>query len=264
MSRDFSFLKIAFATPTRLSNEEELELVKAYQAGDPQAYNKLRIAYRDLIEQVISTAIPSGNSVSPAILRMRAVTYLPQILAKYELGRGAKVSTYVTSQLKGYMKNAVRETMSGPYVPRNQHDDLNRYKQAIREAEMNFGNNPTESQIRSFYPTGASTSFDKIKKYHVSSLLGDAVFGNEDDDDAMLFKDQFVSDDEIISDDDLFNPLYQEEQDSMISQEFSPEEQRVIDLVIKQGQPFVQVALTTGLSTADIRKIMRRWHSKTQ
>lgn len=264
MNRDFSFLKIAFTSPGRLTPEEELDLVKAYQAGDPQAFAKLRLAYRDLIEQAISTAIPSGNSVSPSTLRMKADSYLPQILSKYEPGRGAKLSTYVTSQLKGYLKNAVRDTMAGPYVPRNQHDDLNRYRQAIRDAEMKFGKNPSEHQIRSFYPNNAKNDFDKIKNYHVTSLLGDAVFGDEESEDAMLFKDQFVSDNEMITEDDIFGSLYEEDQEQMISNEFSPQEQKVIDLVIKQGQPFVQVALTTGMSTADIRKIMRRWHSKTQ
>ena len=85
MKRDFSFLKIAFSSPGRLTGDEEVELVKAYQAGDPQAYAKLRISLRDLIEQVIFTAIPSGNSVSASNLRMKADTYLPQILMKYDL-----------------------------------------------------------------------------------------------------------------------------------------------------------------------------------
>ncbi|PGQ88207.1 sigma-70 family RNA polymerase sigma factor [Priestia megaterium] len=264
MSRDFTFLKMAFdMMPGQLSKEEELQLVKDYQAGDPQAYTKLRISLRPLVEKAIADAIPSGNTVSASNLRMRADTYLPQILDGYDPSRGFKLNTYITSNLKGYLKNAVRENMIGPYVPRNQHDDLNRYRQSIRDAEMEYGRNPTEEQIRQFYPTDAITDFDKIKTYHVNSFLGDAVYGDEDDEEAMTFKDQF-NHDEGITEDDLYDSMFEEEQNQMVTEKFTPTEQKVIDLVTKEGQPFVQVALSLGLSTADIRKIMRRWYQETQ
>lgn len=263
VNRDFSFLKIAFATPGQITQEEEMKLLKEYQAGDPHAFNKLRLSLRPLVEKAIADAIPSGNTVSASNLRMRADTYLPQILQNYDVNRGIKLNTFITSQLKGYLKNAVRENMSGPYVPRNVHDDLNRYRQSIRDAEMEFGRNPTEDQIRQFYPADATSNFDKIKTYHVNSYLGDAVYGDEDNEEAMTFKDQFEPD-STISEDDIFASMYEEENQNMVSQKFNPTEQKVIDLVVKQGQPFVQVALSLGMSTADVRKIMRHWHEETQ
>ena len=263
MERDFSFLKIAFAAPGQLSQEEELQLLKDYQSGNPQAYKRLRISLRPLVEKAIADAIPSGNSVSASNLRMRADTYLPQILQKYDPSRGIKLNTFITSQLNGKLRNAVRETMSGPYVPRNQHDDLNRYKQSVRDAEMNFGRNPSEAQIRRFYPNDANTPFDKIKSYHVRSYLGDAVYGDENDEEAMTFKDQFDTGNDI-SEDDLFAGMMEEENQQLISHSFTPDEQKVIDLVNTEGQPFVQVALSLGISTAEVRKIMRRWHDLKQ
>lgn len=263
MKRDFSFLKVAFTAPGQLSYEEELALVKEFQSGNPQAFKKLRISLRPLVEKAIADAIPSGNSVSASNLRMRADTYLPQILQKFDPSRGIKLNTFITSQLSGLLRNAVRETMSGPYVPRNQHDDLNKFKQSVRDAEMEFGRNPSEDQIRRFYPTDANTPFDKIKTYHVKSYLGDAVYGDENDDEAMTFKDQFDTGN-AITEDDMFAGMLQEENDQLISQSFTPHEQKVIDLVNEQGQPFVQVALSLGISTAEVRQIMRRWHELTK
>ena len=148
-------------------------------------------------------------------------------------------------------------------MPRNQHDDLNRYRQAIREAEMQFGNRPSEDQIRQFYPKDAVNDFDKIKTYHVNSYLGDAIYGNEDDDEALSFKEQFDNDN-VISEDDLFAEMMEEENQNFLKQTFTPHEQKIIDLVTKQGQSFVQVSLSLGISTAEVRKVIRRWHNETQ
>jgi DNA-directed RNA polymerase specialized sigma subunit len=56
-----------------------------------------------------------------------------------------------------------------------------------------------------------------------------------------------------------------EEEDQKVNDHFqNPIEQKVIDMVTKEGQPFVQVALSLGISTSEVRKIMRRWHDLTQ
>lgn len=250
--------------PGQLTEEQEMELLRQYKSGDTTAYRKLRLSLRPLIERVIADTIPSGNSVASSSLRMKADVELPKILQNFDESREIKLKTYVYTLLKGYLRNTVSENMSGPYVPRNQHPDLERYNQAIRDAEMNFGRNPTEEQIRSFYPEDEATnSFDKIKQYHVNSYLGDAVFNEDAEGTGVEFKDQF-SDGGTITNDDLLSSLYEEEQNELIQQTFNPQEQQVIDKVTKEGLPFVQVALSLGIGTSDVRKIMRRWHEVTQ
>ena len=263
MSAEYTFQKVALLSSNRLSQDEEKELLKKFQAGDQLAFEKLRISLRSLVEKAITDVMPSGNSVSASNLRLRADTYLPKILQSYDLNRGIKLNTYVINQLHGYLRNAVRENMTGPYVPRNQHDDLNRYRQAIRDAEMQYGSRPTEDQIRQFYPSGAANDFDKIKTYHVNSYLGDAVYGNEEDDEALTFKEQFDTDN-VITDDDLFAEMLEEENQQFLEEKFTPEEKKIIDMVTKQGQSFVQVSLSLGISTAEVRKVIRRWHSESQ
>ena len=263
MSSLYTFQKVALLSSNRLSQDEEKELLKKYHAGDPLAYDKLRISLRPLVEKAINDVMPSGTSVSASNLRLRADTYLPKILQNYDINRGIKLNTYVINQLHGYLRNAVRENMTGPYVPRNQHDDLNRYRQAIRDAEMQYGSRPNEDQVRQFYPTDTANEFDKIKTYHVNSYLGDAVYGNEDDEEAMTFKEQF-NNDNVITDDDLSADMLEEENEDLIQKKFTPHEQKIINMVTKQGQSFVQVSLSLGISTAEVRKVIRKWHKETQ
>jgi DNA-directed RNA polymerase specialized sigma subunit len=262
----FAFLKEAFAQQQngRLSEEDELHLLKQFQAGDTKAGNKLKLSLRPLVEKTIVDVSPSGSDVSSSNLRMRAHIELPKILQNFDQNRDIKLKTYVTNMLKGYLRNAVAENVSGPYVPRNQHTDLERYRQAVRDAQMEFGQNPTEEQIRKFYPEDASTEFHKIKQYHLNSYLGDATFGNDEENDGLTFKDQFTANDDTINDDDLFSSLYDEQENDIISKNFTPQEQQVIKKVTKEGQSFVSTALSLGITTAQVRKIMRRWHEVTQ
>lgn len=259
----FDFLKIALAQPGKLSEDEEMELLRKYQEGDPQAYSKLRLSLRSLVEKAIADSIPGGNEVSASNLRMTADIELPKILQNYDANRDVKLKTFVLGQLKGYLRNAVAENVSGPYVPRNQHPDLNRYKQALREAQMEFGANPSDHQIKQFYPEDAGTPFDKIKAYHVNSYHSDAVFNEGEEGEGLSFKDQF-SEGQKIDDDDLFSDMFEDEQNDLVSKHFAPHEQEIINKVTKEGQPFVQVALSHGMSTGDVRKVMRRWHDLTE
>lgn len=264
MASPFDFLKVALLLPGKLTEEEEFELLKQFQAGDMQAYSKLRLSLRPLVEKTIYDVMPSSNEISASNLKMRADVELPKILQNFDPTRGVKLKTYLLNDLKGRLGNAVKENISGPYVPRNIHPDLHRYKQAIREAEMQFGRNPTEDQIRQYYPeTEATQPFDKIKHYHVNSFLSDAVYGDDEDGDGLTFKDQFT-DGMSISNDDLLADMFEEEEQQMVQSQFNPTEQLVIDRVTKEGQPFVQVALSLGMSTGEVRKIMRKWHDLTQ
>lgn len=264
MENKFAFLKVALSSAARLSEEEEIELLRKFQSGDTIAYRQLRTSLRPLIEKAISDAIPYQSDVSAGNLRMRAHIELPNILKSFDPNRGVKLKTYIISQLKGYMKNAVAENVSGPYVPRNQHTDLNRYRQAIRDAEMEFGHNPSEDQVRGFYPENdVKTPFDKIKQYHVKSYMSDAVFGEDEDGEGLTFKDQFTAGNNI-SDDDLMAGVFEDEQDQMVNQNFSPQQQDIIRRVNKEGQSFVEVALSLGVSTADVRKTVRKWYEMTQ
>ena len=260
----YDFLKIALAQPGQLSEQDELDLVRQYKGGNMQAYTKLRLSLRPLIEKAIADAMSSGNQVSASNLRMRADREMPKIIQGFDTEKDVKLKTYIIGRLSGYLRNATAENMPGPYVPRNQHSDLQKYKGAIRSAELEFGKNPSEDQIRAFYPNEPHmTDFDKIKQYHVKSYLADATFGEDDESDGLTFKDQFTQGN-VINQDDLYSSIDEEEKDDVVKQNFTPTEQQIINAITKDGKSFAETALSLGVSTSEIRKTIRRWHELTQ
>lgn len=258
----FSFLKIAFATPGQLSEEQELELLKKWQTtGDKTTYNQLMLSLRPLVEKMIVDAMPSGKDVSSSILRMKVHAKMPQILTEFEADRGNKLKTFIISKLKGELRNTVSENVGGAYVPRNQHSDLQKFEQAIRSAEMEFGNRYTEDQVRGFYPqVGVANDFDRIKQYYKKNYNADAVFGGDEN---VTFKDQFTSGNSI-SKDDIYNDIFEEEMEEQVKDRFSPQEKLIIDRLTKNGESLTQVALSVGVSTGEVRKIIRRWYELQQ
>lgn len=266
MSTMFDFVKIAFSpSPGRLTEEEELQLVKEFQkTGDPAVYAKLQLSLRNLVEKVISDALPGGNQMPASILRMKAEMELPKILQIYDPNQGTKLNTHIIGRLSKYLGNIVKDNLTGPYVPRNRQPDLNRYKQAIREAKMEFGKNPSEDQIRQFYPTDSHIKpFDQIKTYHKKSLMSDAVFKKDSDGDGVTFNDQFTTGVGITSN-DLMDDIKKDEDDVFLKKHFNDLERKIIDSVVNDGKSFVQTSLPLGVPTSEVRRVIRRWYELTQ
>ena len=123
---------------------------------------------------------------------------------------------------------------------------------------MEYGKNPPEHLVAQFYrQNGGVTPFDNIKTYNVRSLQSDAVFGDQEGE-TMTFQDQFAQTVSFNTDDQL-QSIVQDENEQILQTQFPFHEQEVIRRITKNGQSFSQVGLSLGVSTADIKKIMRRW-----
>lgn len=260
MSSPLEFLKLAFANNSKIDPQKELELVEKYKAGDQLAFRQLQVSLRPLIDKLISEAMPNSNALDASTLRLTVTAKLPDILKKYDANKNTRLSTFVYSQLRGHLGNTVKENVSGPHVPRNQATDLYRYDQAVREAHMEFGKNPPEETIKQFYmQNGGLTPYDSIKQYKVKSFQSDAVFsGGDTEGELLTFQDKF-SPGLTIQNDEHIQSMRDDENQQILMRDFDWTEQQVINKVEKEGQTFAQVALSHGLTTAQVKKIMRRW-----
>ena len=258
MPSPYGFLKEAFSV-NQADPNQELEWVKQYQqTGDTQAFLQLKKSLRPIIERVINDTKPSGNAMDVSILRMTATAKLPDILTNFDVNQNTKLSTYVFNSLKGNLGNTVKDNISGPKVPRNQQPDLHRYRQAQREAHMEAGKYAPDDLVAKFYSqNGGVTPFENIKQYNVRSLQSDAVFsGGDDEGELMTFQDQFTP---KMDDFEPLDSIVNDEHDGILQTKFLPHEQQVITRITKDGQSFAQVALSLGVSTGEIKKIIRRW-----
>lgn len=244
----------------RLSEKEELELIEKYQKyNDMAAYKRLRISLRPLIRSAIKRQMPSSNEMSESQIAIRIDSLLPQFLKEYDAKSGVKLSTFLTSKILGHARNTISENKLGPHVPRPEHTQLSRYRQAKRQAVLEFGPNPTEAQILKMNPLLKDVAeVKRIAQYDRSSLIGDAKHGNEDDG-FVAFKDQFSDGLNTSGDQDLSLKL---DDLRKIQKEFPEQDQKVIEEYVFNERSIVDTALRTGVTSSRVRTVMKHWKKK--
>lgn len=241
----------------RLTQQEELELVKKYkETGDEKALKKLKISFRPLIRQVASKAKSSGNDITISQIAIRADGHLPGLFKKYDESQG-QLNTYLTSQLQFLLKNAVSENQLGAHVPRPENDNLFAYQQAKNTAEIEFGHSPTPEQILTFAPKLKTVDeINRISQYNKKTLVGDAKFGNDEDDSVVAFKDLFNGGG--YDPNDRMRSLQMDELRGLMN-ELNPQEKRIIEEYVFNEKSMANVSLALGLSSSQVRKTINNW-----
>lgn len=240
----------------KLTQQEELELVKKYQqTGDEKALKKLKISLRPLIRQLASKAKSSGNEITLSQIEIRADGRLPALLKKYD--HSTALNTYLTSQLQGEFKNAVSENQLGAHVPRPEHDSLFSYQQAQRHATVEFGPNPTPEQLLQVNPGLKSVEeINRLSQYNKKTLVGDAKFGNDDDDSFVTFKDNFNA--QPFDKDDHLRSLQMDQLKQLMAQ-LDPQERKIIESYVFSEKSMINIALQLGLTSSQVRKAIVNW-----
>lgn len=242
----------------KLMQDEEMKLLKEYQqTGDLKALKKLKISLRPLIRNVASRAMPSSNEISISQIIIRADGHIPSLLKKYNPSEG-QLNTFLTNQLTYLLKNAVSENKIGPHVPRPEHDNLFQFQQAKRNAVAEYGKDPTSEQILQFDPRLKSVEeIDRIKQYNNQSLVGDAQFGGSDEDDSVVaFKDLFNT--QTVDPNDRLRSLQMDQLRQLMDQ-LDPQERKIIEDYVFNEKSMMDVALSLGLSSSQVRKTVTRW-----
>lgn len=246
----------------RFTREQEMEFVRQYQqTGDLKALKKLNISLRPIIQRVVSNAKPGSNEMTTAQLAIRANSELPAIIKKYNPDTGVALNTFVTNQLGFLVGNSVKENLLGPHVPRPEQDNLYAYRQGVSQAKMEFGSNPTPKQILKFAPKlGNEDEVKRIKQYDRSVLIGDHKQEGEDGG-FVTMKDAFGNDDSYT------DPTYmslQMDQLRALMNELNPQERRIIEEYTFKDKSMMDVSLSLGLSSSEVRKTVVAWKKRLQ
>lgn len=240
----------------QFTREQELEFWKAYvEKDDIKALKKLKYSLRPFIFSIVNGKINTDGSVTEAQILARIDATLPTLLKKYNPNQGVQLNTFLKSHLDGIVRNAVKENQLEAHVPRTEAPQLNHYRDGLQAAQIEFGPNPTNQQILQFAPQLQSLSgVERAKKYHVRTTIGDATHG--DGDDPLQFKDQFTNNG--FSQNDLDVSLKMNELKVSI-QSLNPQEKRVIEEYVFNGKNMTDIALTLGLSSSQVRRIIKSW-----
>lgn len=254
-----SFLpKVALA---KYDRQAELELLKQYQTtNDIKALKKLKISFRPLVRKVILQQKPNNDDISISQLALRIDGEMPRLFKNHDPSKG-ELNTYLTNQVQYLVQNAVKENILGPHVPRPEQDGLYVFKQGLNQASLEFGSNPTPKQILKFAPSlGSLDEVERIKQYHTETLIGDAKHGNEDSG-FVAFKDQFMT--TSVDEGDRLRSLHMDEIKRLLN-ELDPQDKAIINQYVFNGKSMADIALSLGLSSAYVRKVINQWKEKTK
>lgn len=245
----------------KLTEEEELELVKKFkEQGDMKAFKRLRISLRPLIRSAIYSALPNSNEVSAGQIAVRIDGMLPDILRDFDESKGVKLNTYITNSVRYRARNTVSESVLGAHVPRPEHTAIFRYRQAKRQAEIEYGMNPTPEQILKMNPAGLKNveEVKRISQYDTNTLIGDMKFG-DDDDGFVQFKDQFLKTRDTSKEQDASLLLDEMRQ---LQKELPEQDQKIIEEYIFNERTLTDTALRVGVTTSRVRTVTAKWKKK--
>ena len=245
----------------KLTEQEELELVKQYQQnGDIRALKKLQISLRPLIRSTIKRRMPGSGEMSEAQIATRITSILPKALKEYDLNSGVKLNTYLINRIDGNAWNAISENKIGAHVPRPEHSQLFRYQQARRQAQLEFGKNPTPEQILKMDSNLKDVEeVKRIAQYDKKTYIGDTKHGNESDG-FVSFKDQFTSGFDSSKDQEL--SLQLDSMREIQKNDFNEEEQKIIEEYIFNERTLLDTALRVGVTTSRVRTVTGKWKKK--
>lgn len=256
-----SFLKVA---APRFTKEEELELWRKYtQENDIKALKKLKLSFRPAIQSVVSKRINIDGSVTEAQIMARIDGEFPNILRKYDpnFSGGASLGTFIIGQTEYLVSNAVKENQLESHVPRSEAAKLDQFRRAKSMAQIEFGKNPSDSQILKYAPgIGGLNELQRIKQYNVTTNIGDAKHTAAGSDGGTVrFKDLFSNDE---FDEDFIDSSLRMDEIKRLMKELNPQEKRIVEEYVFNNRSLTDIALSVGLSSSSVRNVLKRWEQR--
>ena len=253
--------KEAFAFNKNLTPEQERELAAKFQNGDPKAYLKLKKSLQGIIRTAVRDAHRNNPSMDEHLLVTRANAELPKIIKKYNASHdsGAKLSSWVMTQLRHLLMNATHEYEEGSHVSRAYRQDLNRLQTAKANAQMEFNKDqPQNHELLKFLPDNwDDEKLENIKKYDRLNRIGD-IDHSGDEDDPVYFKDQFIQDTTYGEGDDI-SEMNISRMERLMRDKLTDDERKIVEMVNVQGQPKIKVAMSLGTTSPRIKKVLEKW-----
>lgn len=250
------------AAEERFDKEKDKELALRFQQGDLNAYKQLRRSYQGLIDHLIQRWRPKHGKVSAAQLRMSAEWAFPHGVMKYDPNheKQATLLSWMTGHMEGNIRNAVADLDIGPHVSRTHHANLKKYNDAVNEARMEFGPNPTEKQIIKYLPEDFNMDqLDLIKRLVHTTTLGDVATKNEEGS-SILFRDQFTGADASDHPDEIFHDMQIDRIKDVMRRRLTPQEYAIIDSRIIQGKSMADVGMAQFVSSTKLRSVIEHWN----
>jgi len=178
-----------------LTAEEEKELARGIEKGDPEAMNRLMRANLRLVVSIAKRYIGKSPNLTLLDLIQEGNIGLRRAVEKFDWRRGYKFSTYATWWIRQAVTRALADQSRTIRIPVHMVETISKYTKVRRRLLQDLGREPLAEEI------AAEMGIPVAKIHHIKKISQETVsletpVGSDDDDSVLS---EFIRDEKTIS-----------------------------------------------------------------